>query len=157
MWAQKLIRNMLQREKFCFTWNQTRDIQPVACSLCDWPVSSLSIRQSHSFLGNEVKQSLYAMRAQSGRGSLTNYLNPWRYYPAVHHRTHNSSPPARVRSQSNPIHPPTKSAYDPFWSHPPIYALVFRAVSFPRTFTLFIPVPCVPQSLPTSIALTWSA
>jgi hypothetical protein len=104
MWAPELTRNLWQREKFRFSWIQTRDIQTVAWSLCNWPVSSLSLQQSHSFLGDEVKLSRYAMRAQGGRGSIITYLNPWRYYTAVHHRIHNNSPPARVLSQSNTIH-----------------------------------------------------
>jgi hypothetical protein len=43
---------------------------------------------------------------------------------------------------------PSLSSWDPFWSHLPIYALVFRVVSFIRAFppkpcTIFSPLPCV--------------
>jgi hypothetical protein len=63
--------------------------------------------------------------------------------------------------KSNP-HNPSRSPQDPFWSHPPIYTLVFRVVSFLRAFppkpcTLICPLPCVPYVLPPSFALTWTA
>jgi hypothetical protein len=64
--------------------------------------------------------------------------------------------------ESNPPLPPSQSPQDPFWSHPPTYALVLRVVSFLRAFppkpcTIFSPLPCVPHALPTSFALTWCA
>jgi hypothetical protein len=70
-----------------------------------------------------------------------------------------SQQPANVSypepGESTP-HPPTNQAQDPFWSHPPIYALVFQVVSFPWAFlpkpsTCFCLVPCVQHVPPTSI------
>jgi hypothetical protein len=119
-------------------------------------VSSLSLRQSHSFLGNEVKLSRYTIRAQRERGAINHKLNPWRQYPTVHHRIHNSSP--RSVSWSSRIHSiPRKSPQDSFRYNPRIYTLVFWSVSFyrnstPKRCTVFIPLLCVPH-----YTLTWSA
>jgi serine/threonine protein kinase len=41
-------------------------------------------------------------------------LTPWHRNPQVHHRFHNSPPPAPVLSQLNPLHTPSQSTQDPF-------------------------------------------
>jgi hypothetical protein len=41
--------------------------------------------------------------------------------------------PEPAESTSHPT-PPNQSPYGPFWSHPPIYALVFQVVFFFRAF-----------------------
>jgi hypothetical protein len=46
--------------------------------------------------------------------------------------------PCPEPGESTP-HPPNQSPQDPFWSHPPIYAVVFQVVSSLRAFQ---PKPC---------------
>jgi hypothetical protein len=48
----------------------------------------------------------------------------------VHRRTHNSPLPIPILSHVTP--PPSQCFQDPFRSHPPVYASVFRVVSFLR-------------------------
>jgi hypothetical protein len=76
-------------------------------------------------------ERLHALRVTFKNG---NKLTRRRQKPKVHHRVHSSLPPVYPKpAESNP-NPPCQSPYDPSWSHPSIYASVFRVVSFLRTF-----------------------
>jgi hypothetical protein len=79
----------------------------------------------------------YLLFLRDFRPYVTNWLTPWPQNPKVHHRIHNSPPTIPILSQVNPLHtPPNQSPWGPFWSHSPIYALVFQVVVFLRTFPL---------------------
>jgi hypothetical protein len=87
----------------------------------------------------EKKKKLPVNTKISPSPTATIYINPWRQKPKVHHLIHNSSPPVAILGQSKPIHTLPASLPNPFWSLSPIYALVFRMVSFLGTF---LPKPC---------------
>jgi hypothetical protein len=90
-------------------------------------------------------------------------LNPWRQNPKVHHRIHNSLPPAPFMSQLNPLHHTPVSQYSPRSILIPSSHLRLSLLSglfpssFPiKTFYTFLYLPCVPHALLTSSSLTWS-
>jgi hypothetical protein len=56
VWVPGLPWTSWGREKSCRAWIRTPVIQPVDWSLHDLPISSLSVEQSHSLLGNEADE-----------------------------------------------------------------------------------------------------
>jgi hypothetical protein len=88
--------------------------------------------------------------------NIGNNTNPWRQNPKVHHNIHNSPPPVPILSQLDPIYTPPANLHK--FHSDPIYALVFRVVSFLLAFpskpcTHSSTFPCVLHVLPTSVSL----
>jgi hypothetical protein len=110
-----------------------------------------------SFNKNECKEQ--CGYDQNEGAILRPKLTPWRQIPKVYHHINNSQPTTCPYSEptESTLHSLSKSPYDPFRSYLPIYAAVFRVVSFlqafpPKPCTLFSPLSCIPHALPTSFS-----
>jgi hypothetical protein len=102
------------------------------------------------------------MRAQRGRGDITtNYISGARTRRFITAFTtgRTGSCPDRVESNTHPSENIPKILSDPILPSTLWFSERFPSIglSNQKLCTVLIPLQCVPHSLPTSFALTWSA